>query len=119
MSNVSDGVHGPVGASENWPRAELEVSSTEIGACAAWAAPVALSSVTAIAPDGAFAAIVCGGVVNVRSGCVQVRNDFHCSVKAAPGWSPAQVLVHASIPGSAGLERAAESRIAAAIRSMI
>src|SRR3954471_6987316 len=99
MRNVSDGVHGPVGARENCPRGELEVRSTEIGDWAACTAPVAFRSVSPIAPEGAFAPIVCGGVVNVRSGCVHVRNDFHCSVNTAPGWSPPQVFVQASTPG--------------------
>ena len=113
------GVQGPVGASENWPRGEFERSVIVIGDCAGWTAPVAFRSVRAIGPDGAPAATVCGGLVKVSTGCVHVRNDFQTCVKVAPGRSPVQDPVHASMPGSAGLVCRPESRIAAASRSRI
>src|SRR5262245_59911400 len=89
------------------------------GACAGWTAPVAFRSVSAIGPDGMPAGIVCGGVPKVSTGCVQTRNDFQTSVKAAPGQSPAHETLQASIPGSDGCLGCPESRIEAASRSMI
>ena len=89
------------------------------GVWAGWTAPVAFSSVSEIGADGAPAGIVCGGLPKVSTGCVQVRNDFQTSVKAAPGQSPAQETLQASIPGSAGRVCWPESRIEAASRSRI
>ena len=119
MESTSVGVHGPVGASENWPRGELDRSVIVIGDWAGWTAPVAFRSVSAIGPDGAPAASVCGALEKVSTGCVHVRNDFQTCVNDAPGTTALQVPVQASMPGSAGLVCCPESRIAAARRSRI
>src|SRR5262245_20469372 len=119
MESASVGVQGPVGASENCPRGELDRSVIVIGDCAGWTAPVAFRSASAIGPEGAPAASVCGALAKVSTGCVQVRKDFQTWVKVAPGTTALQEPVHASIPGSAGLACWPESRIAAASRSRI
>src|SRR5262245_22399869 len=119
MVSVTGGANGPVGAIEKPPLGDAGETVTVIVDCAACAAPVAFRSASVIGPDTAPAAMVCGALLNASSGCVHVRNDCQRFVKEPPGYSPPQVLVQASTPGSAGFETAAESRIAAASLSRI
>src|SRR5438876_207990 len=77
-----------------------------------------------MAADGVPAAIVCGGVVNVTTGCDQARKDFQSSVNCAPGKSASQKRFwpggpQAPLPGSLGSETSPESRMAAPSRSRI
>ena len=66
---------------------ELELSVTARSTAVVTASPELETRARLIAAEGVPAAMVCAGVANASTGCVQVLNDFHASFRRAPSTS--------------------------------